>query len=405
MNRFWKTTTLALGLALATGLPAAQAATADQEQIDAAMKRIVDAYKTPKALANVSTMTISFSGQKMEEAISSIYGADGSMEFMLPNLAITVVDGYFYAEITGEDGAYLKRPIGSGLVKTITDIFGGSEIVPFDYRLRNGETKGWIESMTFGLMPQAKITSVTDAKDEAGADRKVLEVSGPQGEMKIFVDPSTHLITGADAQISAGEGAEAMSAKVTMKMTATGYDKLPKPITFDPGDRKAVDSIEELFPPEPAAKASGTMAPDFTLPQYAGEEVTLSKLRGKIVVIDFWATWCGPCRRGLPLLQQFSDWARENTDDVVVYAINVWERGQNMEEVEQMVADFWTKNKYTMPTLISMTDAITRDYGVSGIPVTVVIDKEGRIAKMHSGFSPKLFDELKAEVEQLRDAS
>ena len=119
----------------------------------------------------------------------------------------------------------------------------------------------------------------------------------------------------------------------------------------------------------------------------------------------FWATWCGPCRRGLPLLQEFSDWAGKNTDDVVVYAVNVWERGENMEEVVEMVGDFWTQNKYTMPTLISMTDKITRDYGVNGIPVTVVIDKDGRIAKMHSGFSPKLFEELKAEVEQLRDAS
>ncbi|MEE2719977.1 MAG: TlpA disulfide reductase family protein [Planctomycetota bacterium] len=406
MNRSWKMMSLALGVCGAAGLSPMPASAADQEQIDALMQQVMKAYEAPKAFSNSSTMTISFSGEKMEEQISSIFGADGSIELRLPNVVITVVDGYFYAEIAGVEDTYLKRPIGSGLVKTVTDVFGGSEIIPFDYRLRSGMADGWIESMTFGLMPQPKITSVGAGKDADGADSTVIEVSGPQGEMKIFVDPVTHLVTGADAQISPDQGPEAMSARVSMKMLAKGYEALPKKISFDPGTRKAVDSIEELLPAQPEPKSvTGKMAPDFTLPQYAGEEVTLSKLRGKIVIIDFWATWCGPCRRGLPLLQQFSDWAAKNTDDVVVYAVNVWERGENMEDVVQMVGDFWSQNKYTMPTLISMTDKITRDYGVNGIPVTVVIDKDGRIAKMHSGFSPKLFDELKAEVEQLRDAS
>lgn len=406
MNRSWKKMSLALGLCCAAGLSAVPASAADQEQVDALMKQVAKAYEAPKAFSNSSTMTISFSGEKMEEQISSIFGADGSIELRLPNVVITVVDGYFYAEIAGVEDAYLKRPIGDGLVKTVTDVFGGAEIIPFDFRLRSGMPGGWIESMTFGLMPQPKITSVGDGKDADGAEVKVLEVSGPQGEMKIFIDPATHLVTGADAQISPDQGPEGMTARLSMKMRAKGYEELPKKITFDGGSRKAVASIEELMPAQPEPKSiSGKMAPDFTLPQYAGEEVTLSKLRGKIVVIDFWATWCGPCRRGLPLLQEFSDWAGKNTDDVVVYAVNVWERGENMEEVVEMVGDFWTQNKYTMPTLISMTDKITRDYGVNGIPVTVVIDKEGRIAKMHSGFSPKLFEELKAEVEQLRDAS
>ena len=406
MNRSWKMMSLALGVCGAVGLSAMPASAADQEQIDALMQQVTKAYETPKAFSNSSTMTISFSGEKMEEQISSIFGADGSIELRLPNVVITVVDGYFYAEIAGVEDAYLKRPIGEGLVKTVTDVFGGPEIIPFDYRLRSGLSEGWIESMTFGLMPQPKITSVADGKDGDGVEVKVIEVSGPQGEMKIFLDPDTHLVTGADAQITPDQGPEAMSARVSMKMRAKGYEALPKKISFDAGTRKAVASMEELLPAQPQPKSiSGEMAPDFTLPQYAGEEVTLSKLRGKIVVIDFWATWCGPCRKGLPLLQQFSDWAGKNTDDVVVYAVNVWERGEDMEEVVEMVGDFWTQNKYTMPTLISMTDKITRDYGVNGIPVTVVIDKDGRIAKMHSGFSPRLFEELKAEVEQFRDES
>ncbi|MDG2201305.1 MAG: TlpA disulfide reductase family protein [Phycisphaerales bacterium] len=405
MTSFWKMTTLTLGLYLAAGAAPALATTADQEQVDALMKQVMKAYETPKAFSNTASMTISFSGEKMEEQFSSIYGADGSMEMRLPNLVVTVLDGYLYAEITGEDSAYLKRPIGKGFESTITSIFGGSEIIPYDYQLRNGKDSGWIQSMTFGLMQDPKVTAVSDGKDPAGADAKILEVSGPNGEMKIYIDAATHFITAGEAQVSDGSGPENMSARISMKMLAKSYDALPKPITFDPKGRKAVDTIEALFPAEPEPQAAGELAPDFTLPQYAGEEVTLSKLRGKIVVLDFWATWCGPCRKGLPLLQQFADWAGENTDDVVVYAVNVWERGKNAEEINQMVGNFWAKNKYTIPTLISMNDAVTRAYGISGIPVTVVIGKDGKIAKTHRGFSPNMLDQLKADVEKIRDAS
>ena len=65
-----------------------------------------------------------------------------------------------------------------------------------------------------------------------------------------------------------------------------------------------------------------------------------------------WATWCGPCRKGLPLVQKFADWAKDK-DDVVVYAVNVWERGEDEAAIIEKIDAFWTKEKFTMPTLMS----------------------------------------------------
>ena len=108
---------------------------------------------------------------------------------------------------------------------------------------------------------------------------------------------------------------------------------------------------------------------------------------------------------GLPLVQKFADWAGEHhADDIVVYAVNVWERGSSQSAIDQMVEAFWTKNKFTMPTLISYSRKITQDYGVTGIPVTVMIDRDGKVAKQHRGYSPALFDQLKAEAETLLNA-
>ncbi len=402
MNRIWKMLALSLGMSLFAGSPAL--AEAYQEKIDAMVQKIVKAYQTPKAFSNTASLSIEFGGDQMQEQVSTIYGADGSMEMQLPNLVIKVLDGYFYAEIAGEDGSYLKRPIGAGFAPTIKSVFGTTEIIPFDCMLREGNTKGWLQNMTIGVMQNPKIEGIDTGKDPQGNESNIMSVTTPNGSMDVFVDPKTNLVTGALAMFSLGEGSD--MAKLSIVMATKSYDKLPKPITFEPGDRKAVESIEEILPPpgeEP--DSTGKMAPDFTLPLYGSEEmITLSKLRGKIVVLDFWATWCGPCRRGLPLVQKFADWAGENTDDVVVYAVNVWEQANTFEDVSKMVGDFWKKNKYTMPTLISMKPALTEKYGIGGIPVTLVIGKDGSIVKTHRGFSPGIFDELKAEVEQLRAA-
>lgn len=401
MNLIWKMSVLSLSLALIAGSPAQ--ADADPAQIDSTMKKIMEAYQAPKAFSNSASMSIEFGGEQMQEQFSTLYGADGSMEMLLPNMVIKVVDGYFYAEIEGEDKNYLKRPIGAGFESTVKSIFGTTEIIPFDCMLRSGSSSNWIQSMTFGLMQNPKVEGISPGKDPKGNDSNVMKVSSPNGMMDVFIDPKTNLVTGAQAEVSEGEGPQAMMVKLGIVMTSKVYDKLPKPITFDPGDRNAAMSIEEMLPDSKEPDVSGKLAPDFTLPLYGSDEkVTLSKLRGKIVVLDFWATWCGPCRRGLPLIQKFSDWAGENTDDVVVYAVNVWEQADTFEGVSRMVGDFWKKNKYTMPTLISMSPALTEKYGIGGIPVTLVIGKDGSVAKMHRGFSPGIFDELKADVEKLR---
>ncbi len=390
-------------LALSIGLLAtvSVAAGPDEQQTEDVMARVVKAYEAPKAFSSTTKMTISFSGDTMNEEFSSRFGADGSMQLSMPNIVITVLDGYVYGEITGMDTSYLKRPVGKGVASTLTSIFGGPEIVPYDLKLRTGDSKDWLQGMTFGLLVKPKITGVTMGKDEKGNPATILEITDPNGEARVYINPETMFFTGMDAQITDPAAPEGMSAKITMTIDSKASEKLAKPITFDPKDRKAVDSIEDLLQPEPKSIADGTKAPGFSLPQLKGEEVSLASLKGKIVVLDFWATWCGPCRKGLPLVQKFADWAKDK-NDVVVYAVNVWERGNDEAAIIKTIDAFWTKEKFTMPTLMSFSDKITKDYGVSGIPVTVVIDKDGNIAEMHRGYSPNLFEELKAEIEKLR---
>jgi thiol-disulfide isomerase/thioredoxin len=138
---------------------------------------------------------------------------------------------------------------------------------------------------------------------------------------------------------------------------------------------------------------------DFTLPDIAGNTVTLAGLKGKVVVIDFWATWCGPCLASFPDLQKVYDKYRSNPN-VAIYAIDSWERVAGKER-EDLVKKFLKENGYTIPVLYG--DATITKYDVDGIPTKFVISKAGTIAFKSVGFEGDqvMIAELTAEIDAL----
>lgn len=137
---------------------------------------------------------------------------------------------------------------------------------------------------------------------------------------------------------------------------------------------------------------TGKPAPDFTLPNLTGEEVSLANHRGKdVVVLDFWASWCPPCREGLPVLDRVAK--RYADKPVAVYAVNI-------RESPNLVAEFAKAQGLTLPILLDDTGVIADDYGVTGIPQTVVIGRDGVIREIRVGMSMWGFEEeLAAEID------
>ena len=120
-------------------------------------------------------------------------------------------------------------------------------------------------------------------------------------------------------------------------------------------------------------------APDFSLPARNGGEVRLSELRGQVVMINFWATWCGPCRQEMPLLQQIH--AKYEPLGFTMLGINV--------EPDSVAAQNWLKGMpVTFPILFDRKSEVSSSFGVEAMPSSVLIDREGRVRHVHRGYKP-----------------
>jgi thiol-disulfide isomerase/thioredoxin len=163
---------------------------------------------------------------------------------------------------------------------------------------------------------------------------------------------------------------------------------LPTPEGFEA--RAAAEPQARVSRRRPAGIAPGELAPDWALKDPSGKEHRLSDYRGKVVIMDFWATWCGPCLRAMPALQALHE-AYKN-EDVVIFGINCWESG----DPEALMRD----EGYSY-TLLLEGDPVAAQYSVSGIPTFYIVGPDGRIAHHAVGFDPLMEEKLEKIIESL----
>ncbi|MBA4319052.1 MAG: hypothetical protein C0412_11695 [Flavobacterium sp.] len=178
------------------------------------------------------------------------------------------------------------------------------------------------------------------------------------------------------------------------------------------GNEKDIDNILAGFKEEGMKKAQEKIAkelvnkpaPLFNLKSLDGKTVNLADLKGKVVVVDFWATWCGPCKASFPALQKVYEKYKSNPD-VVILAVNTWE-SETGKEKEKAVTQFIKENNYTFKVIYDLEDRaknFASQFGVEGIPTKFILDKEGKIQFKTVGFGGEktMIDEMDAQFEML----
>jgi thiol-disulfide isomerase/thioredoxin len=139
-------------------------------------------------------------------------------------------------------------------------------------------------------------------------------------------------------------------------------------------------------------------APVFALVDLNGKRIDLGELKGKVVIVDFWATWCGPCKASFPGMQKMVNKYKDDPNVKFVF-IDTWERG---DEKQKNAAEFIANNKYSFHVLMDNDDKVVAEFKVEGIPTKFVIDKNGMVRFKAVGFDgsdDKLMAELTAMIE------
>ena len=120
-------------------------------------------------------------------------------------------------------------------------------------------------------------------------------------------------------------------------------------------------------------------APAFTLASRAGQDVSLTQYKGQVVMINFWASWCGPCRQEMPLLE--SIYKKYNKMGFTMLGVNV--------EPDSNAANDWLKaTPVSFPILYDRDSKVSKLYDVAGMPSTVIIDRGGKLRVLHRGYKP-----------------
>ncbi len=177
----------------------------------------------------------------------------------------------------------------------------------------------------------------------------------------------------ADAKVNEPVGADAFAFKA--------QDDMFKVEEFRAGDAKQFALIGK-----PAPSVAGELLD--------GGKFDLAEQRGKVVVLDFWATWCGPCRVSMPHYQTLADKYAEQ--GVMFVGVNR-DDPRAREQVKKYMAD----NKLSFAQVMTNTAEAAEKYFVTGIPTTVLVDKEGKVADIHVGFAPGMEKDLEAQITKL----
>ncbi len=165
----------------------------------------------------------------------------------------------------------------------------------------------------------------------------------------------------------------------------------PHPVTLLPKSSEGGAASEGSAPPVPA----GDLAGDFKLEDaFSGETISLARLKGKVIFLNVWATWCGPCREEMPSMETLYD-ELKNNKDFVMLAVSQDTKGKSA------VVSYVEKNGYHFKILLDPENKVGESYGVSGVPETFIIDRKGRIVAHHMGAFDWSRPDVKEALQQL----
>jgi len=267
-----------------------------------------------------------------------------------------------------------------------------------------------------GSFQPAAAGSLPQPADAAKPAKLALRIDLDKGRPDILltVDPATKLLATIDLKIDPAQLGGGALAGQNVSIEKFGWTagavttEIAKDRSFAYEAPKGFAKVDAIFE-RPEAQAAtdnklGKPAPNFTLTLLDGpaktKTVTKAELAGKVVVIDFWATWCGPCMMELPEIQQLIDSYAESKKDVVVVALSQDDNPSELTAVRKLVEKTLTEKKINLTGSpagwigLDPSKSVGTAFEIEGYPTLVILDGKGIVQSVHVGFNPEAAEPL-----------
>lgn len=338
-------------------------------------QRVIDAYRSVKTFS--ATKTIAFTSPHDEDnhteemAFRIVFDrAASGLRFEDDAMSVVIHKGVLIFQTDEVKSHYVK-----------TD---APDPLSYEKLLASVPLSDWILSPEIPLLleqrPSALLPMSSLAESDERGETHTLAYDTAVGRISFEFDPKTHYVTRSTLAPRQPQG---LVIECTYEDAA--YDKrLDKnAFAYDAGARKPVDSISELTAMlRPKHRLVGKAAPPVILRDIDGNTVDLSKSEAKVIVLDFWATWCGPCRMWMPMLAKVEHWAKQNKKPVEFYAIN-------QRDTIAEARHFMQASQLDTHVLMDDRGEISFAYEANALPSTVIIS-DGKIAHYVQGAAPGL---------------
>lgn len=364
--------------------PAQPAAPSISSEAKAVLDEIRTAYKNLKSLNTRFTLSSDFVADddttKESVGITSQYVAPNKFRYSLDNDITVGSDGQKLYAFKPAEKVYSTAPLPADRKQPLPDPYGELTTAQ-DPSLAVALADDPVLPILYGFNTVARGEDVTID----GVAYVQLKLGGEYESAVYLIDPKTHLIRRVIRDV----------AKELIRNGRTGtkkadllfdYTQVSPDVAIDeaqfawtpPADSRDLATMDAFEAAKAwAAALTGKPAPDFSLEGLDGKIVKLADLRGKVVVIDFWATWCVPCRPALQHLQKVMD--DYQGKEVAFFAID-------MDEKKDRVQKFVEASKLRVPVLLDKGGSVAAKYNVSLPPVSFVIGPDGKLTKAFVGY-------------------
>jgi len=313
-------------------------------------------------------------------------------------IRIATRDGRMVGIQINAPGRYAETPYQGDFAAALLRMGGGPAQLsapPAVAAVQGAGLGAFLTALRLGALAPLEIAGFQPAA--SGSTLVKVELRAANGTMTVGIDPKSHL----PREISAALGEGKQQVRVTGHLTLAAGDPGAALAFPDLAGRTAVATLQDL---DSAGYPLGQPAPKVTLRSLDGATVSTADLRGSVVVLDFWATWCVPCWTALGHTAELAAWARESGLPVKVFAVDTQEETRDPEEQHRRAAEFLRAKKLDLPVLLDPGSAAFSAFHNPGLPSLVILGKDGRLAGHYSGLMNEMVPTVRGEILELLKA-